>query len=259
MILERPEEPGKKYAMAFTFMVHAGLILALFLGVQWKRSTPEVMDVELWSSKPTPATYVPPPPPKPEPEVKPEPKPIPKVEPKPEPLPPKKPDIVVKEEKKPPKPDDKKSVQPKPEIKPPESKPQVKPPPVDPFKEMMERDERQRKAAELKAKLGAEADKDQRASAANRGMQAWGDKVSRHVRQYVVLPVNIQGNPQAIFELRVLPSGDVLQPIKLKKSSGNSALDTAAERAIIKASPLPKPESGVFPNPLEIKYKPFEE
>jgi hypothetical protein len=38
MILERPEEPGKKYALAFTFMVHAGLIAALFLGVQWKRS-----------------------------------------------------------------------------------------------------------------------------------------------------------------------------------------------------------------------------
>ena len=97
MILERPEEPGKKYALAFTFMVHAGLIAALFLGVQWKRSAPDVMEVELWSSRPTPATQVLPPPPPPE--VKPEPpKPVPKVEPKPEPLPPKKPDIAIKEE-----------------------------------------------------------------------------------------------------------------------------------------------------------------
>jgi colicin import membrane protein len=121
-----------------------------------------------------------------------------------------------------------------------------------------------RETAELKPRpnnqqLAAAAEVDQRASAANRGLQAWGDKISRHVRQYVILPGNIQGNPQAVFELRVLPSGDVLQPIRLKKSSGNSALDTAVERAIIKASPLPKPESGVFPNPLEIKYKPLEE
>ncbi len=116
MILERPEEPGKKYALAFTFMVHAGLIAALFLGVQWKRSAPDVMEVELWSSRPTPATQVLPPPPPPE--VKPEPpKPVPKVEPKPEPLPPKKPDIAIKEEKKPPKPEPKKP-EPKPEPKP---------------------------------------------------------------------------------------------------------------------------------------------
>ncbi|MER2540879.1 MAG: hypothetical protein ABTQ26_16705, partial [Azonexus sp.] len=55
--------PGKKYAMAFTFMVHAGLIAALFFGVQWKRSKPEVMEVELWSSRPVPAVQVAEPPP----------------------------------------------------------------------------------------------------------------------------------------------------------------------------------------------------
>lgn len=97
MILDRPDEPGKKYALTFTVLVHVGLVAALFLGVQWKRSQPEIMEVELWSSRPMPAQVVPPPPPPPE--VKPEPKPIPKVEPKPEPLPPKKPDIAVKEEK----------------------------------------------------------------------------------------------------------------------------------------------------------------
>ena len=97
MILERPEEPGKKYAMAFTFMVHAGLIAALFFGVQWKRSKPEVMEVELWSSRPVPAVQVAePPPPPPEPVVKPEPKPEPKPIPKVEPEPPKKPDIAIK-------------------------------------------------------------------------------------------------------------------------------------------------------------------
>ena len=263
MILERPEEPGKKYAMAFTFMVHAGLIAALFFGVQWKRSKPEVMEVELWSSRPVPAVQVaeppPTPPPPPEPVVKPAPKPEPKPIPKVEPEPPKKPDIAIKEEKKKPKPEPKEPPPPKPETKKSVVEQKVKPPPpVDPFKEAFEREDKQRKAAERQAKLGAEAEKDQRAAADSRSMKAWGDKISRHVRQYVMLPTNIQGNPQAIFELRVLPSGDVLQPIQLKKSSGNSALDAAVERAIIKASPLPKPDNGIFPNPLEIKYKPEE-
>ena len=276
MILERPEEPGKKYALAFTFVVHAGLILALFLGVQWKRSPPEAMEVtevELWSSRPTPATQVLPPPP---PEVKPEPpKPVPKVEPKPEPLPPKQPDIVTKEEKKPPKPELKKpeakpeikKPEVKPEIKKPEVKPEVKPeakpkPTVPDFSKELSRetsDLKPRANAQQMANVAA-AESEQRAAgaAANRSLQGWGDKVSRHIRQYVVLPGGIQGNPQAVFELRVLPSGDVLQPVRLKKSSGNPALDAAVERAIIKSSPLPKPDSGVFPNPLEIKYKPEE-
>ena len=127
MIIERPEEPGKKYALACTFLVQAGLIAALFLGVQWKRSAPEVMEVELWASRPMPATHVLPPPPPPEPEVKAQlPKPVPRVEPKPEPLPAKKPDIVIKEEKKKPEP---KKVEPKPEPKPEPKKTEPKPEP----------------------------------------------------------------------------------------------------------------------------------
>lgn len=271
MIDEIRKEPGQKYALAFTILVHVGLVVALFLGVQWKSSKPEVMEVELWSATPTPATYVPPPPPPP-PEVKPVPKPVPRVEPKPEPLPPHKPDIAVKEEQKktkpepkpePPKPEPKKPEPKKPEPKP-EPKPEAKPQPKVPdFSKDLANETSQLKnrpstnAQHLANAAAAEAE--QRASAASRGLQAWGDKVSRHVRQYVVLPNSIQGNPQAIFELRVLPTGDVLQPIRLKRSSGNAALDAAVERAIIKASPLPKPESGSFPNPLEIKYKPLEE
>jgi len=56
-----------------------------------------------------------------------------------------------------------------------------------------------------------------------------------------------------------LPSGEVLA-VKLKRSSGNAALDTAIERAILKSSPLPKPDDpSQFQRTLDIKYKPFEE
>ncbi|HXE40719.1 MAG TPA: energy transducer TonB [Azonexus sp.] len=259
MILDRPEEPGKKYALTFTILVHVGLLVFLFLGVQWKSSKPEVMEVELWSAQPTPATHVAPPPP-PEPEVKPEPKPIPKVEPKPEPPPPKKPDIAIKQEKKP---EPKKPEPPKPEPKKPEPKPEVKPPPkVDPFKEMLEREEKQRNSAATQARLAAAADaeqREQRASANKRGAADYANKIRVRVRSNIALPPSIQGNPEAIFEVNQLPTREILS-VKLKRSSGNSALDEAIERAIRKSSPLPAPDDpSLFQRDLIIKYKPFEE
>ncbi|MGE5946171.1 MAG: TonB C-terminal domain-containing protein, partial [Betaproteobacteria bacterium] len=45
-----------------------------------------------------------------------------------------------------------------------------------------------------------------------------------------------------------------------KRSSGNAGLDTAIERAILKSSPLPKPDDpALFQRVLEIKYRPIEE
>ena len=288
MILERPNEPGKPYAMAFTFMVHAGLIAALFFGVQWKRSKPEVMEVELWSARPAPAVVAaepPPPPPEAEPEVKPEPKPEPRPEPKPEPKPipkaapepPKKPDIAIKEEKKPPKPEPKKPEPkpeppkplpkpepPKPEPKKPEpKKPEPKPEPKAPnFDEMLKREASQLKPRSNSAQQmanAAAAESEQRASAGKKGLKDYAAKIRGKVKGNIVLPPHIQGNPEAVFELDQLPSGEVLA-VKLKRSSGNQGLDQAIERAILKSSPLPKPDDpALFQRTLEIKYKPFEE
>ena len=268
MILERPEEPGKKYAMAFTFMVHAGLIAALFFGVQWKRSKPEVMEVELWSSRPVPAVQVAePPPPPPEPVVKPEPKPEPKPIPKVEPEPPKKPDIAIKEEKKPkpePKKPEPKPEPPKPEPRKPEPKPEVKPPPKMPdfskelSRETAELKPRPNNSAQQMANAAA-AESEQRASSNKKGLKDYAAKIRGKIRGNIVLTPNITGNPEAIFEVDQLPSGEVLA-VKLKRSSGNKGLDEAIERAILKSSPLPKPDDpALFQRSLEIKYKPFEE
>ncbi len=272
MIQDRPTEPGKKTAIIFTLIVHLGLVAALFFGVQWKRSQPEVMEVELWSATPVRATRLPPP--RPEPVV--EPKPAVKPEPvvKPPPPPPKaepavkKPDIAVKEEKKkkpePAKPEVKPEPKPEPKkpepVKPEPAKPVAKPPPVvDPFKEMLERETRQRQQAEKNDRLAELADKEQKASAARRGLESYAGKIRGKIRGNIVLPPNIQGNPEAIFEINQLPNGEVLS-VKLKRSSGNLALDEAIERAIRKSSPLPKPsDPSLFERVLEIKYKPIEE
>ena len=72
--------------------------------------------------------------------------------------------------------------------------------------------------------------------------------------------LKIQGNPEAIFVVTQLPTGDILPPITMKKSSGNAQLDAAIERAILSASPLPKPDQPeLFQRILELKYKPFDE
>lgn len=261
MIPERPEEPGKKYALALTVLVHAALIGALFLGVQWKRSQPEVYEVELWSAKPTPATYVPPPPPpvEPKPEPKPEPRPEVKPEPKPEP-PPKKPDIVQKEEKKKPTPDKRpEPVKPEKSVEP-VKKPEPKPAQPD-FSDLLKREQSESKPRPNTQQMAnaAAAEVESRASASRRGLDSYASKIRGKIRGNIVLPPSIQGNPEAQFEVNQLPSGEVLS-VKLKRSSGNAALDTAIERAILKSSPLPKPDDpSQFQRTLEIKYKPFEE
>lgn len=253
-----PEEPGKRKAMAFSLLVHGLLVAALFFGVQWKRSSPEVMEVELWSSRPTPALQAPPPPP---PEVKPEPKPEVKPEPKAEPKPePKKPDIALKEEKK--KPEPKKPEPPKPEPKPaakPEpKKPEVKPP-VDQFKEMLEREQKQLTTANNQAQMKAAADAEQRAAAGRRGLQTWGDKIKQRIRSNIVPPPGLSGNPVAVFSVTQLPTGEIID-VRLKRSSNFTAYDTATERAIWKSSPLPKPEdSSLFKRELDLTFCPDEE
>jgi len=269
MILERPEETGKKYALALTVLVHLMLVVVLFFGVQWKRSKPEVYEVELWSPTPRPATQVAPPPPPPEPEVKPQPKPEPKPEPKVEPPPPKKPDIVVKEDKKkpePPKPEPKKPEPPKPEPKKPEPpKPEAKPQPKFDFSKELANETSQLKSS-AKAQANAQqmanaaaAEAEQRASSNKRGKADYANKIRGKVRGNIVLPPSIQGNPEAVFVVDQLPSGEVLE-VRLKRSSGNPSLDAAIERAIRKSSPLPKPDDpSLFERTLEIKYRPFEE
>lgn len=299
MIDEIREEPGKKYALAFTIVVHAGLILALFLGVQWKSHPPEVMDVELWSPESTPATRVLPPPPPPEPEVQPEPRPqpkveaklVPKIEAKPEPAQ-KKPDIAVKEEKKKPeakkpepkpepvkpelkKPEPKKpetkpepkpepKAETKPEVKKPEVKPEAKPAPKVPdFSKELSRETSEAKprpdTQHLANAAAAEIEQRARSSRSSGDSDKYKSMLRAKIRGNVVLPPAIQNNPEAVFEVNQLPSGEVLD-VKLKRSSGNSSLDSAIERAIRKSSPLPLPsDPSLFQRELIIKYKPFEE
>ena len=74
----------------------------------------------------------------------------------------------------------------------------------------------------------------------------------------MVMPPNIQGNPEAEFDVVLLPGGEVLSAT-LKRASGNAAYDSAVERAIQKAAPLPlPPDPAMFRDfrELNLKFRP---
>ena len=53
-----------------------------------------------------------------------------------------------------------------------------------------------------------------------------------------------------------LPTGEIIDAT-LRKSSGNRAYDDAVQRAILKSSPLPRPErADLFQRNLTLKFRP---
>ena len=244
---------GKRVSIVLAVAVHLLLAAFLFYGVRWQTKATDVVEVELVRAMPEPAPAAPVAvPPAPTIEPPPAPKPVP--EPKPLPPPPK-PDIAIKEKEKPKPP-------PKAEPKP-EPPPKVEPKPrVDPFQEQLKRETEQltqRKQAETAAQELAQMKAAHAASARNKAVADYLSKIRGKIRGNTVLPQAIQGNPEAIFEVTQLPSGEVIS-VRMKKSSNNANLDAAIERAILKSSPLPKPDQPeLFQRVLEIKYKPFED
>jgi len=104
-------------------------------------------------------------------------------------------------------------------------------------------DEQQKLAQEVKARAEAEARKRAAAEAAAaqlKALEGYKRKISQKIRGYIVLPPGINGNPEAAYSVTVVPGGEVLD-VKLVKSSGVPAYDSAVERAIQAASPLPMP------------------
>lgn len=220
------------------------------------KQEPQGMPVELWSDLPPAAPAVTPAvPAKPVPTPRAEPKPRPKAVSKAVPATPKsepqpaipKPDIAFKEDKL------KKEQEAKNERE---------------HEKRKEEEARERERLEASQKETANRLEAARLSQAAEAQQAADvkeqaaldgliDKYSRlirdKVRRNMVEPPNLESNPQAVFEVNLLPSGEATS-VKLVQSSGNPAYDEAAERAIRKASPFELP-----PNPrLAQAFRPFK-
>jgi colicin import membrane protein len=256
------QEPGKVPSVVLALLVHLVLAALLFFGVHWQSRQPEAVMVEMWSSLPAPVVEKPPPKPEikpapaPKPESKPEPKPEPKVE---KAIEPRKPDIAL-EKKKEIKKEPPKKVEPaakKPEPEPKKPEPKLK---FDHSTDL--RAQADREMADVRTNLEKDRILDQMrgeaAAAAAKADAAYIGKLIGAIRRNIVLPPDIAGNPEAIFDVVQLPTGEVMS-VKLRKSSGHKAYDAAVERAILKSSPLPKPDRPEqYQRNLEIKFRPLD-
>jgi colicin import membrane protein len=93
----------------------------------------------------------------------------------------------------------------------------------------MEHDRTQQRASEAQA------------SATQAVIDDYIARISAKVRQRVILPADLEGNPEAVFQVALLASGEVVTT-RLLKSSGSTPYDAAVQRAILAAQPLPVPE-----------------
>jgi colicin import membrane protein len=129
-----------------------------------------------------------------------------------------------------------------------------------------ERESQLRAQAERDKALRAQADQEARGRAAavaaqgarNKAQGDWIDKIRARIRGYIILPPDIPNNPEAIFDVVQLPTGAIID-VRLRKSSGIHAYDDAVQRAILKASPLPRPvPADLFQRSLELHFRPLD-
>jgi len=263
---------------------HGLLLLGLALSVNWKMSDPAPVEAEVWSEIPRVAGgAVPPPPPQPavreRPLVRPE--PVKAVDPEPEPQRP--PDLVIA--KTPPKP----VAKPQPmKVQPPEPKPEpvkkseprqaepkkpepkkadtpkpekpVKPAPVtDPKSRSLSAAEleaqRQANLQRMMSSLGGGAAGPGSAARSSGPSAGYAGRIIARIKPNIVFTETIQGNPQAVVEVRCAPDGRIISR-RLVTPSGVGAWDEAVLRALDRTEVLPADVDGRVPSLMQLSFKP---
>jgi colicin import membrane protein len=287
----RPRPPGGMGRGALLALgVHALLVVALAVAVNWRSQTPQTFSAELWSATPqvaapravesTPAPAPPPPPPPP-------PAPTPRVA-APAPPPTVDPQIAIEKARQ----EKEKADRQRAEREKAERDKLAKA-----EKEKAERDkaERERQAAKAKAEAQAEAkakreQQEQREKLAEEQRLAkqrednlkrmmgqagatgapgstgtalrdaapsasYAGKLIARIKPNILLTETITGNPAADVEVRASPTGTILSR-RLVKSSGNKDWDDAVLRAIDRTAELPRDTDGRVPPVLVITFTP---
>jgi len=246
--------------------VHLVLFIGMIISINWKAAHPPmaVTEVVLWDSVPEKSTPKPvvtkAPEPKPEikkePEPKPEPKPVVEEKPKEEP----KVDIALEKKKQEEKLKKEKLLEEK----------RKKEEQIKKLQEQLRQealsekpDDAALKKLQQEALSEANEKAEKQASAATASLvNGYIDKIRAKIRGNVNKTLCGTGNPELVFGIAVLPTGDLASNPKLIKSSGNVVCDEAVERAIMASQPLPLPSEAdakaQFRN-LNLKFKPNDE
>ncbi|MGQ5522257.1 TonB family protein [Chitinimonas sp. PSY-7] len=248
-------EEHRALSFVLAVLMHGLIAAMLFFGLQWHTKPAAPTQVELWAGELEAS-------PKPETEVRPTP-PTPRHVNEPETQHTKRPDIA-EEKPKPVKQPEKLKPEPKPEpvkkVEPPKQPEQKKPEPqpskTSPKTESGQGKLESDKAGKLKAPpidasaaLNALEKRQQaaEASAAAKAFEQYMELVRNKIRRNMSYPDDGAGNPEAEFEVRLLPDMTVLDA-KLIRSSGSAAFDEAALRAILRAAQYP-------PLPAEVEFR----
>ncbi len=262
--------------------MHLLFLALLIFGVAWQKREPQAVVVDLWSDlppmpapKPPPVPEVKPapapPPPAPKVEVKPAPKVEPKVEPKPEPVP--DPEIALKEKRERERKAREQALAEK-KKREEQALAEKKRQEAQALADKKRREEQARLAA-LKAQRAKEAEArrlareqaeaQRKLAAAEAAAQAklideYTRRIREKIKRFIVEPPNLPGNPEVIFAVTVLPGGEILD-VKTRRPSAVAAWDSAVERAIRRAQPLPLPPDPALMSKfreLELVFRPKE-
>lgn len=287
----KSEQPNKLLAGGLAVLVHGIFIALLMMNVDWRNKQPEEqpMEAQLWQSLPEPpaAEPTPPVPAPPVPKVK-LPPPPPPVEapdialkaPKPQK---EKPKVVEKEQKEQvvkhsvpekvaapkeePKP---KKVEIKKETSTPPRAEKVKPslPDVNQFLTETTKSQVLGDVAKVGTQVGTTRGNVSGTANAGAGknkamIAEYKAKIQAKIRRNVNRSACAElSNPEVIFSVALLPSGELKTTPQLRKSSGSTSCDDAVEAAIQKSEPLPLPpvEADLFDEfrQLSLRFKPAE-
>ena len=223
------DEPGGAAPAALSLLVHGGLFALLVFSLHWQSKHPDPVVAELWTE--LPAFEPPAPKVEPKPEVKPQPEP--KIEQKVS-----KPDIALEREKK--------------------KKKEEPPLKFDTTQRIREQLAQEQQALSRSREKQDALKQFAPPAAASVGDPRYIEKIRARIWSHIIPPSDLKGNPEAIFDVVQLPTGEVFSA-RLRKSSGNKDYDDAVERAILKSSPLPKPDRpDQFQRELTLKFRPKE-
>ena len=269
--VERPRRPrsikGKGWAFILAVVVQLGFLAVLVFSVQWQNRKPEPITAELYAPPVKQPVVVQPAPPPPAPVPEPRPAPPP---PKPDPVvekpDPRAAEIALKAKQEQERKHREEVERMAREAKEADEKRRLEERRLAEAKERQQREmQAMRQQAERETQLRAQAEKElqQRqsqqvaeASARSRAEADWIRRIQAKVKGNVIVPAELAGNPEAIFEVVQLPTGEIIEAT-LRKSSGNRAYDDAVQRAIIKSSPLPRPDRAeLFQRTLTLKFRP---
>ena len=288
---DRPRTPrevtGKWLALALAVLVQVAFVAVLVVSVRWQNRKPEPVTAELYAPPArSTATEAPP---QPAPPPQPVPQPVPQPAPQPAPA---KPPAVVPPEPKVEKPDTRaadialkaraeeerrkkaealrreeeaksRAQQEAMERQKADEKKKLDAKQAEARARQQKETEAMRAQAERETESRATADRDAQARAQQATQRAkaeadWIRSIQAKVRGNVIVPPDMAGNPEAIFEVVQLPTGEIID-VQLRKSSGVRAYDDAVQRAILKSSPLPRPErTDLFARSLTLKFRPTD-